>query len=175
MIKKFITSILVVVGIFPSLSMIYLPETNAEEIVQHEVVVAKNDEKCAASPESLPNEGVSHELLFTEEDVAMVAKTLYGECRGCSAEEQAQIVWCILNRVDDPRFPDTISDVITQPYQFHGYSSGFPVWDSLADVARDVLTRWSYEKQGIAVERELAPEYVFFTGNGTQNIFRTVY
>lgn len=173
--KKFIVTILVVVGVFPSLSMTYLPETQTEEIAQHEVVVAKNDTKSSASPESLPNEAVSPELLFTEEDVVMVAKTLYGECRGCSAKEQAQVVWCILNRVDDPHFPDTIQGVITQPYQFHGYSSSFPVWDSLADVARDVLTRWSYEKQGITVERELAPEYVFFTGDGTQNIFRTVY
>lgn len=161
--KEFIISILVTVGILSPFQNATPPEVNTEGLVQYEVV--ENEAECAVSPE----------LFFTEEDVVMVAKTLYGECRGCSAEEQAQVVWCIVNRVDDPRFPDTISGVITQPYQFHGYSSSFPVWDSLADVARDVLTRWSYEKQGIAVERELAPEYVFFTGNGTQNIFRTVY
>ena len=156
-------SILIALGIISPLPTANPPEVNTEGLVQYEVV--ENNAECAVSPE----------LLFTEEDVVMVAKTLYGECRGCPVEEQAQVVWCILNRVDDPRFPDTISGVITQPYQFHGYSSSFPVWDNLADVARDVLTRWSYEKQGIAVERELAPEYVFFTGNGTQNIFRTVY
>lgn len=161
--KEFIMSILIAWGIISPLPMPNPPEVNTEGLVQHEVV--ENDTECAVSPE----------LFFTEEDVVMVAKTLYGECRGCPAEEQAQVVWCILNRVDDPRFPDTIQGVIAQPYQFHGYSSSFPVWDNLADVARDVLTRWSYEKQGIAVERELAPEYVFFTGNGTQNIFRTVY
>lgn len=161
--KEFIMSILIALGIISPLPTANPPEVNTEGLVQYEVV--ENNVECAVSPE----------LLFTEEDVVMVAKTLYGECRGCPAEEQAQVVWCILNRVDDPRFPDTISGVITQPYQFHGYSSSFPVWDNLADVARDVLTRWSCEKQGIAVERELAPEYVFFTGNGTQNIFRTVY
>lgn len=161
--KEFIISILVAVGILSPFYGAESPEVNTEGLVQYEVV--ENDTECAVSPE----------LFFTEEDVVMVAKTLYGECRGCSAEEQAQVAWCILNRVDDPRFPDTISGVITQPYQFHGYSSSFPIWDNLKDVARDVLTRWSYEKQGIAVERELAPEYVFFTGNGTQNIFMTVY
>lgn len=161
--KEFIMSILIALGIISPLPMPNPPEVNTEGLVQYEVV--ENDTECAVSPE----------LLFTEEDVVMVAKTLYGECRGCPAEEQAQVVWCILNRVDDSRFPDTIQGVITQPYQFHGYSSSFPVWDNLADVARDVLTRWSYEKQGIAVERELAPEYLWFTGNGTQNIFRTAY
>lgn len=161
--KEFIMSILIALGIISPLPMPNPPEVNTEGLVQYEVV--ENDTECATTAE----------LLFTEEDVVMVAKTLYGECRGCSAEEQAQVVWCILNRVDDSRFPDTISGVITQPYQFHGYSSSFPVWDNLEDVARDVLTRWSYEKQGIAVERELAPEYLWFTGNGTQNIFRTAY
>ncbi len=161
--KEFIISILIALGIISPLPTANPPEVNTEGLVQYEVV--ENDTECA----------INHELLFTEEDVIMIAKTLYGECRGCPAEEQAQVVWCILNRVDDPRFPDTIQGVITQPYQFHGYSSSFPVWDNLVDVARDVLTRWSYEKQGITVERELAPEHVFFTGNGTQNIFRTVY
>lgn len=163
--KEFIMSILIALGIVSPLPMPNPPEVNTEGLVQREVVITENNTECATTAE----------LLFTEEDVVMVAKTLYGECRGCSAEEQAQVVWCIVNRVDDPRFPDTIQGVITQPYQFHGYSSSFPVWDNLADVARDVLTRWSYEKQGIVVERELEPEYLWFTGNGTQNIFRTAY
>lgn len=163
MMKELIISILVAVGILSPFQNATPPEVNTEGLAQYEVV--ENGTECP----------VSLEVLFTEEDVVMVAKTLYGECRGCPAEEQAQVVWCIVNRVDDPRFPDTIQGVITQPWQFHGYSSSFPIWENLEDVARDVLTRWSYEKQGIAVERELAPEYVFFTGNGTQNIFRTVY
>ena len=31
-------------------------------------------------------------------------------------------------------------------------------------VAEDVLTRWSLEKQGVAVNRELPKEYLFFNG-----------
>ena len=122
-----------------------------------------------------PEPSAEPEMYFTEDDVVAMAKMLWGEARGCTLDNQQKAVWCVLNRVDDPRFPDTILGVLSQPFQFHGYSPDFPVWDELKEVARDVLTRWSLEKQGVTVERELLPEYVFFTGDGIQNNFRAVY
>ena len=116
-----------------------------------------------------------YEMYFTEADVTALAQMLYGEARGCTVDNQMKCVWCVLNRVDDPRFPDTIIGVVSQPSQFHGYSPNFPVWDNLYAVALDVLTRWSMEKQGADVERELDKNAVFFTGDGTTNWFRSVY
>lgn len=116
-----------------------------------------------------------YEMYFTEADVIAMARMLYGEARGCELKNQQQAVWCVLNRVDDSRFPDSIIGVLSQPHQFHGYSAGFPVWDNLVEIARDVMTRWSAEKQGAEVERELDESAVFFTGDGVQNWFRSVY
>ena len=134
------------------------PEVNAEGLCSVTVVKA---------PE--------YEMYFTEADVIALAQMLYGEARGCTVDNQMKCVWCVLNRVDDPRFPDTIIGVLSQPSQFHGYSPNFPVWDELKEVARDVLTRWSMEKQGADVARELDKNAVFFTGDGIQNWFRSVY
>ena len=100
---------------------------------------------------------------------------LYGESRGCTVDNQRKAVWCVLNRVDADGFPDTIIGVLSQPNQFHGYSEAFPVWDELTAVAEDVLTRWSLEKQGVAVNRELPKSYLYFTGTGRENIFREAY
>ena len=124
---------------------------------------------------AVPEPSAEPEMYFTEDDVVAMAKMLWGEARGCALDNQQKAVWCVLNRVDDSRFPDTIQGVLSQPSQFHGYSPDFPVWDELYAVALDVLTRWSLEKQGVTVERELLPEYVFFTGDGIQNNFRAVY
>ena len=124
---------------------------------------------------AVPEPSAEPEMYFTEDDVIAVAKMLWGEARGCALDNQQKAVWCVLNRGDDSRFPDTIQGVLSQPSQFHGYSPDFPVWDELKEVALDVLTRWSMEKQGVTVERELLPEYVFFTGDGIQNHFRAVY
>ena len=116
-----------------------------------------------------------YEMYFTEADVIALAQMLYGEARGCTVDNQMKCVWCVLNRVDDTRFPDTIIGVVSAPGQFHGYSPNFPVWDELKEVARDVLTRWSMEKQGVTVERELPNTYCWFTGFNGSNHFREEY
>ena len=130
-------------------------------------------QQMVAVPE--PSAEPEHEMYFTEDDVIAVAKMLWGEARGCTRDNQAMAVWCVLNRVDDSRFPDTILGVLSQPSQFHGYSPDFPVWDELKEVALDVLTQWSLEKQGVTVERELPSTYLWFTGTGVENVFREAY
>lgn len=116
-----------------------------------------------------------YEMYFTEADVTALAQMLYGEARGCTVDNQMKCVWCVLNRVDDARFPDTIIGVVSQPGQFYGYSPDFPVRDSLYAVALDVMQRWAAEKQGAEVARELGSEYLWFTGDGVKNHFRAVY
>lgn len=116
-----------------------------------------------------------YEMYFTEADVTALAQMLYGEARGCTVNNQMKCVWCVLNRVDDQRFPDTIIDAVSQPGQFYGYNPNFPVWDDLYAVALDVLTRWSMEKQGANVARELPDTYCWFTGFNGSNHFREVY
>ena len=130
-------------------------------------------QQMVAVPE--PPAEPEYEMYFSEDDVIAMAKMLWGEARGCTRDNQAMAVWCVLNRVDDPRFPDTIQGVLSQPSQFHGYSPDFPVTDELYAVALDVLTRWSMEKQGVTVERELPNTYLWFTGDSVQNHFREEY
>ena len=130
-------------------------------------------QQMVAVPE--PSAEPEYEMYFTEDDVVAMAKMLWGEARGCALDNQQKAVWCVLNRVDDSRFPDTILGVLSQPSQFHGYSPSFPVWDELYAVALDVLTRWNAEKNGVTVERELPNTYLWFTGDGVQNNFREVY
>lgn len=101
-------------------------------------------------------------------EVTALARTLYGECRGCSELQQRAVCWCIFNRVDDSRFPDTVLGVITQRSQFFGYSPSNPVWDSLYTVAYDSLVDWHDGEN-----RVLEPEFLYFTGNGRINIFTT--
>jgi len=61
-------------------------------------------------------------------DAEIMARCMWGECRGAqSTQEKAAVAWCILNRVDDERWPDTIKEVITQPTQFTGYLRSNPI------------------------------------------------
>lgn len=103
-------------------------------------------------------------------DVTALAQTLYGECRGCSELQQRAVCWCIFNRVDDSRFPDTVVGVITQKSQFFGYSASNPVWDSLYEIAYQEIKDWHDGKPGV-----IGPEYCFFYGDGRRNHFTTAY
>ena len=138
------------------------PSVSAEE-------TAEPEQSEAPEPSEAP---IYYEMYFTEEDAAEVAKMLWGEARGCTRDNQIKCAWVVCNRVDDERFPDTIRGVLSQPSQFHGYDPSYPVTDELYSIAFGVLTRWSYEKQGIPVRRELPNTYLWFTGDGEQNHFR---
>ena len=176
--NQFITAFTLIVLLALLICIVYARATWEDEVspspAQAVSAEAPPEPEQSEAPE--PSETpVYYEMYFTEEDVAAVAKMLWGEARGCTRDNQIKCAWVVLNRVDDERFPDTIQGVLSQPHQFHGYSESFPVTDELYSVAFDVLTRWSYEKQGIPVRRELPSSFLWFTGNGVENIFREAY
>lgn len=107
----------------------------------------------------------------------MLARLIWGEARGIPSDmHKAAVVWCALNRVDAEGWPDTVAEVVTQPHQFAGYSPDYPATEEFKAIAADVLIRWEREKrEGGEVGRVLPAEYVFFTGDGEVNHFRTEY
>lgn len=116
--------------------------------------------------------------LAYREAATYLAKTVYGEARGCSVTDQAAVIWCILNRVDmdDDYSPEEVIKVVTKPGQFHGYKSGNPVWDEHYDLALDVLQRWLSEKAGASeTGRVLPAEYIYFAAKDGRNRFRDAY
>ena len=113
-----------------------------------------------------------------KDEIPYIARTVWGEARGCSETEQAAVIWCILNRVDSSirYMPDNIIDVVTQKHQFLGYVETFPVTEEIRELVIDVLTRWEMEKAGVEnVGRVLPPEYMWFHGDGRHNHFRDSY
>ena len=110
------------------------------------------------------------------EAAAYIAKAIYGEAMVCSTTERAAVAWCILNRADDARdtTPAGVIAVVTKPYQFHGYAEGNPLMPELKELALDVIGRWLDEKDGKTdTGRVLPREYLFFSGDGKHNRFRT--
>ena len=109
-------------------------------------------------------------------DAEMLARVIYTEARGVdSVTEQAAVAWCVLNRVDDERWGDTVAEVVTERHQF-AWDADAPVTDELLALAKDVLLRWQLEKLGVGdVGRVLPRECVYFAGRDGRNWFRTEY
>ena len=110
---------------------------------------------------------------YTEEDVTLIAKTVWAEARGLNDTERSAVIWCILNRCD--AWEQTIKETVTAPNQF-AYYAGSPVEEDIVRLTRDVLDRWEAEKAGETdAGRTLPKEYLFFWGDGEHNWFRTEF
>ena len=99
-------------------------------------------------------------------DVDFISRTIWGECRGCCEAEQRAQAWCILNLVDDPRFPGTMAEVVSAAYQFQGYSLSNPA-EPFRELAREILILWHNG------EHEIPADMVFCSGDGKHQTFRT--
>ena len=134
----------------------------------------KEYEEANSYIEILIDEKYSIDYMITNAEVEILTKTVWGEARGCNKLEQSAVIWCILNRVDAGY--GTIIEVVTEPNQFHGYNSNFPVDDETKSLVEDVIARWKLEKTyGGNFGRTLPSEYLYFSADesGISNIFRT--
>lgn len=59
-------------------------------------------------------------------EIDILARTIWGEARGQGVEGMAAVAAVILNRVRDPRWPNTVRGVILQPKQFSMWTAGDP-------------------------------------------------
>lgn len=126
------------------------------------------DELEAPPPVELPT--------WTEDDLVLLAQTVFAEADICrTVKEKAAVVWCVLNRLDDGGYGDTIREVVTAPHQF-AWTEDRPVMPEYIVLAEDVLLRWRAEKAGEeGMGRVLPAEYLFFEGDGWANHFRVAY
>ena len=100
-----------------------------------------------AGPATLKRLGISigSTPSATTANVNLLARIISAEGRGESYTGQVAIGAVILNRVEHPSFPDTLSGVIYQPGAFTAVTDGQfnqPVASSCYDAARDALNGW---------------------------------
>ena len=89
---------------------------------------------------------------YTEQDLNLMANAVYGEARGEPYEGQVAVAAVILNRVEHPDFPDTVSGVIFQPLAFTAVADG-QIWlepnDRAKEAVLDALNGWDPSENAI--------------------------
>lgn len=118
-------------------------ETKEQEPVKEDTPAAVMD-----TPEQIAEEMYwdSLELLALVVEAEAGNQTLMG---------RRLVVDVILNRVDDPDWPDSIEAVITQPYQFSTYWNGA--------VERVEPSELTYEAIRLELEHRSVPDIYYFT------------
>lgn len=138
--KKAIFALLLVATVLTSMSFsgeaemasAYEPEDTYEAVVVNSVkpiqetdILESVSVKKAISVEPMVEKEVVVEpepsaTLATQEEIELIALCVMAEAEGECEYGQRLVIDVILNRVDDPHFPDTIYDVIYQKNQFSG-------------------------------------------------------
>lgn len=91
--------------------------------------------------------GTSRQAAVTRSDqLELLARVIAAEAQGEPFEGQVAVGAVILNRVNDPRFPNTLSGVIYQPHAFESVTNGL-IWrrtpsDEAYRAARAALNGW---------------------------------
>ncbi len=78
-------------------------------------------------------------------DLQLLAKCIYAEARGEPYQGQVAVGAVILNRVENPDFPNTVAEVIYQPWAFTAVHDGqinFSPDSSAYSAAQDALNGW---------------------------------
>lgn len=91
---------------------------NSVKPVQETDILESISVKKAVVVEQEPEEPPAPSV--TQEEIELIALCVMAEAEGECEYGQRLVIDVILNRVDDPHFPDTIYDVIYQKNQFAG-------------------------------------------------------
>ena len=106
---------------------------------------------------------------ITKADIADLANVMHSEANGLSTREVAMVAWCVLNRVDVGQ--GSIHSICnSNQFTRKGNRTKY-AW-----LAEDVLKRYYLEKTGVQeVGRVLPKNYLYFTGDGKHNYFRSSF
>ena len=81
-----------------------------------------------------------------------------------SIYDKACVVACVINRINDSRFPNSIEEVLTQPYQFSGYYASDCYYPTVTDACIQAVDYYFEHSNEFG-------NYLYFEGNGTNNVF----
>jgi hypothetical protein len=102
--------------------------------------------------------GVTEEQIAEEDywgELELLAACVEAEAGNQGLEGKRLVADVILNRVDDPDFPDSIEGVITQPYAFTSYWNGMVSSVSISDE--------TFQAVSMELEERSNTELLFFT------------
>ena len=140
------------------------PSTKLIEIPP-ETTTAAAEAQQTSDPVTEPEPVTETEPRYSDREIDILAKMVWGEARGCAPDEQRLVVWTVFQRVEDDRFPDTIEAVITAKGQFYGYKTKHPVDPDIRDLCVTEFDKWmdGAEPPTLKPYAPTAP-YLYFTG-----------
>lgn len=132
------------------------PKVDSRPVIVNEISLEYIDPVVCYEVEPMTEEDIAEEIYLGE--LELLALCVEAEAGNQGLEGKRLVVDVILNRVDSPDFPNTIEEVITQPYHFSSY------WNGAMD--RVDPTEETYEAVTMELETRSYPSLLYFTAGG---------
>lgn len=147
-----------------------LPTENSEPSESLKTAVAA----VHTSEPSEPAESIEPECPYTDQHMEMLAMVIYQEAGGdaCSDETRRMVGEVVLNRMADPRYPDAMYEVLSEPYQFGRLAWRFdwPERAQLPEEANAVDRAYHIAILVLTSEERLLPEDTVFLAEFPQGV-----
>lgn len=128
-----------VLGVYTS--AIRSDQKRKDTAIYEKMIAEYRAEQIAAAEEATRAAAENPYQLQLNADGELLARVLYG-VKDNKTEDLRTYCWCVFNRVDNPAFPSTIEEVISQPSQWMRYADDNPVLENLYLIARAELDAW---------------------------------
>ncbi|MBO8154934.1 MAG: spore cortex-lytic enzyme [Bacillaceae bacterium] len=113
--------------------------------VPKEQQVERGNNQQAVQQKPVQTTAVNVPQGYSQNDIQMMARAVYGEARGEPYVGQVAVAAVILNRVESPSFPNTVSGVIFEPRAFTAVSDG-QIWltpdETATQAVIDAINGW---------------------------------
>jgi spore germination cell wall hydrolase CwlJ-like protein len=148
--------------------------TVVETVTEAPQVTTETYVEPQTEPTSTDVETTDFKLPISDEEYILLCNAVAHEAGSdwISNYNKAYVVEVIMNRKDSPIFPNTIYGVLTQNGQFSGcwsYVNLGSYSGKVTQSVKDAVTLYFTEPDSFT------QGYLYFTGNGNQNYFRTSY
>lgn len=137
------------------------PELKPRVIVETLPLKEEVEETCVTL---MTDKDIEEEMFY--DSLELVAICVEAEAGNQSILGKRMVADVILNRVDDPDYPNSVEEVIKQRYQFSSY------WDGRME--KIIPSEESYEAVRMELSERSYPEILFFTA-GKYSVYGTPY
>lgn len=146
-------------------------ETTPFEIPEPTMLETPTEMPTEAPVEAEPVRPDSNAISVSETDYILLCNAVAHEAgsNSISAVDKAKVVEVIMNRVNSPKYPNSVYEVLTQKYQFTGSSSYVNLGSfsgKVTDLVREAVDMY------LADPNQFADGYLSFHGDGVRNYFK---
>lgn len=144
----------------------YLAQAETHTIIPTEAETAPEPTFSRPLEEITPPTEAATEPTYTAEELNMLALVIYQEAGAdyCSDETRLMVGTVVMNRIEDPRFPDTMHEVVTEKRAYgrlHWTGAVWPARASYPEESHAVERAYTIAKRILLGERTLPDDVIF--------------